>query len=204
MYKVIVAGIVGALGMAGMAATSFWFGAQMSQTPAVQPQPVMATRLPSVNGSSLYPNWMAGPGSNDPGQPGMPYGCCDGQRGHDDWDDWDMSGRMMGSMHGASAAITTTVPAPTTARVSYREDVQPIFDARCVACHGGTQGLYLTDFASALRGGSNGPVLVPGDPTGSRLIQYVVRGYMPRTGEPLTQAEIQTLVNWVAAGAPDN
>ena len=201
MYKIMVLGIVGALSIVGVAATSFWYGSRMSQTPAVQPQSVGAR--PSDH-NSLNPTWMAGLGHNDPGQAGIPDGCCDGQVGHDAWGNSDMRGWMMGPMHGTSAAITATVPAPTTARVSYQDDVQPIFDARCVACHGGTQGLYLTDYASALRGGSNGPVVVPADPSGSRLIQYVVRGYMPRTGEPLTQTEIQILVNWVAAGAPDN
>jgi hypothetical protein len=55
-----------------------------------------------------------------------------------------------------------------------------------------------------MRGGTSGPSVVPGDLASSRLVQYVQSGYMPFRSPPLTQAEIQTLVSWVAAGAPDN
>ncbi len=94
--------------------------------------------------------------------------------------------------------------AKSQAEVSYQADIQPIFDARCTACHGGTSGLFLTSYDQAMRGGVKGPDIIPGDPAQSRLIQYVRRGYMPLGGPPLSQAQIETLTNWVAAGAPNN
>ena len=135
--------------------------------------------------------------------------CCgygNGERGmHGNWDS-NMPGWGMG-MHGG---YTTTAPAPviippaTASEVSYQADVQPIFAARCVVCHGGTQWLYLTDYESVIRGGAHGPVIVPGDLADSRLIWYINSGYMPYGGSALSQDQIQTLVNWVAAGAPNN
>lgn len=42
------------------------------------------------------------------------------------------------------------------------------------------------------------------DMDSSRLIRYVSDGYMPLGGPPLTAGQVQTLANWVAAGAPNN
>jgi mono/diheme cytochrome c family protein len=88
--------------------------------------------------------------------------------------------------------------------VSFEADIQPIFNTRCIACHGGTAGLYLNSYDNILRGGINGPVVISRNPSSSRLVQYVQRGYMPLGGPPLSQAQAQTLANWVAAGAPNN
>ena len=70
--------------------------------------------------------------------------------------------------------------------------------------NGGFVGIYSADYADALRGGDHGRVIVSGDVENSRLVRYVVSGYMPYGGPPLSADQIQTLVNWVAAGAPNN
>lgn len=88
--------------------------------------------------------------------------------------------------------------------VSFEADIQPIFNTRCVACHGGTAGLYLNSYNNVMNGSVNGPVVIPRDPSNSHLIQHVQSGYMPLGGPPLSQARAQTLANWVAAGAPNN
>jgi mono/diheme cytochrome c family protein len=88
--------------------------------------------------------------------------------------------------------------------VSFEVDIQPIFNTRCIACHGGTAGLSLNSYDNVLRGSMNGPVVISRDPSSSRLVQYVSSGYMPLGGPSLTQAQVQTLSNWVAAGAPNN
>lgn len=136
------------------------------------------------------------------------YGGCAYSRQHD----WGM---MPGGMHGwnmmpgypyggNTAVPLATVPSTTTTPVSFKADVQPIFKARCVNCHGGAEGLYLDSYANVMRGGEHGPVIVPGNPAGSLLIQRVSNGTMPAGGPPLTPPQIQTLVNWVATGAPNN
>jgi len=94
-------------------------------------------------------------------------------------------------------------PTPTTT-VSFRNNVQPIFSARCVACHGGTNGLYLDTYENILKGGVNGAVVIPGNVYNSRLAYYVYTGYMPFRSTPLTPAEIQTILDWIALGAPNN
>ncbi len=93
--------------------------------------------------------------------------------------------------------------------VDFQADVQPIFVAHCLSCHGDeTQeaGLRLDDRASLLRTGERGTkTLVPGAPRDSLLI-HAVRGddpdfVMPPEGDPLTDAEIRTLARWIAQGA---
>lgn|GEM_PF-899807 len=88
--------------------------------------------------------------------------------------------------------------------VSFAADIQPILNANCVACHGGSAGLFLDSYDNVIQGGVNGPVIAPGDPSGSKLIQFVSSGYMPLNGRPLSPSQVETIANWVATGAPDN
>lgn len=94
--------------------------------------------------------------------------------------------------------------AKTVTDVSYQSDIQPIFDTRCVSCHGNAVGLTLNSYDSVLGGSINGPVVLPSNPASSRLIQNVNSGFMPLGGPPLTEVQVQTLSDWVAAGAPNN
>ena len=91
-------------------------------------------------------------------------------------------------------------------------DVLPIFQARCVVCHGKREqrgGLDLRLRESRLAGGDSGPALVPGNPDESLIIQKVEAGEMPPPDMQYdyavrnpTDAEVATLRKWVADGAP--
>lgn len=73
-------------------------------------------------------------------------------------------------------------------------------------------GLDLSTYAGLSAGGVNsrGSVLVPGDACSSIIVQKTGRGppfgsRMPFNGPPfLTDAERQTLIDWIAEGADDN
>jgi hypothetical protein len=100
-----------------------------------------------------------------------------------------------------------TPPPSTSTEVSFAEDVLPIFEARCGRCHGRGQvqvGLDLTGHAEVMAGSNNGPVVVPGSADDSYLVTLIVSGEMPFGGAKLPEAEIQTIINWINAGAPDN
>lgn len=157
------------------------------------------------------PGWVMGcPGcmmgntwGNESWMPGVGYGWgMDSGCWGDGWNQWGM--RPGQGYSRDSFALGATVPSTTTTAVSFKTDVQPIFEVRCVICHGGTAGLVLNNYENILRGGMHGSAVLPGDPVNSRLIQYVSSGYMPAGGPPLTSSQIQALVNWVAAGAPNN
>jgi mono/diheme cytochrome c family protein len=86
--------------------------------------------------------------------------------------------------------------------------VQPIFDQKCVQCHGGSDGtkggLSLKSYADLMNGGQNGPAIAPGDAANSPLVQLIESGKMPRRQPKLPQAVIDTITAWVNAGAQNN
>lgn len=102
-------------------------------------------------------------------------------------------------------------PAPTSSdgKVDFAREVFPILSRRCFSCHTGEQpasGLRLDSRAAMLQGGdSKEPALIPGQADESLLIK-LVKGLdedrvMPPRGDPLTDAQIQTLRQWINEGA---
>ena len=74
------------------------------------------------------------------------------------------------------------------------------FNTKCAACHIQSQsgGLSLKTYADALKGGADGPAIVPNDPDKSVLVKIQSAGGHP--GQ-LTADELATVVAWVKAGA---
>lgn len=82
-------------------------------------------------------------------------------------------------------------------------DIQPLLQSHCGSCHDGSERSGGLDLGAGLvRGGESGPVLVPGQPDESLLLQLVSSNAMPPAGEPRLSAEqIDLLRRWIAAGA---
>jgi len=102
---------------------------------------------------------------------------------------------------------TAAATEPATAPISFAGDVMPIFESRCINCHGGDQtreGLDMKTYESLMAGSENGPVVAPGDSNNSKLVELLLNGKMPKRGPKLTPAETQTIVDWVDAGALNN
>ncbi len=93
----------------------------------------------------------------------------------------------------------TATPVPAAAGLSFASDILPIFQAKCAICHGGTAGLSLADYESVMKGGNSGSPIVPGDPDASLLVEKQ-RG---QHAVKLTEEELQLIVDWIAAGAPE-
>jgi hypothetical protein len=94
---------------------------------------------------------------------------------------------------------------------SYASDVQPIFNSRCVGCHGGSspsQGYSLTSRAGAMGNGSDTlPNVVAGSANSSTLYRRVAgleTPQMPFGQAPLDEVKQQTIKNWINKGAKDN
>ncbi len=94
-------------------------------------------------------------------------------------------------------------------RVDFEQQVEPIFRARCLRCHGPEEqesGLRLDDRASLLRGGDfGGAAITPGEPDASFLLD-VVRGddadiRMPPEGDLLTAKQVELIDRWIRQGA---
>lgn len=93
---------------------------------------------------------------------------------------------------------------------AYKRYIHPIFDAKCVVCHGGSKeqaGLRLDFYELLMKGGKEGAVIAPRDPDRSLVLQRVTlspsdRHFMPAEGRtPLTGDEIAALRAWILAGA---
>ena len=93
--------------------------------------------------------------------------------------------------------------------VDFAREIQPIFQERCLACHGSqTQlhGFRLDRRSDALRGGDSGvPAIVPGNSSDSLLLRYVAgldpEVVMPPEGPPLTGEQVELLRRWIDQGA---
>ncbi|MGD1992036.1 MAG: c-type cytochrome [Anaerolineae bacterium] len=88
---------------------------------------------------------------------------------------------------------------PAGGRVSYVETIGPLLTERCGSCHGGTSGLTVTEYASLMAGADSGPVVVPGAPEESRIVEVQRSGHYAQ----LSESELDRLIEWIAAGAPE-
>ena len=107
----------------------------------------------------------------------------------------------------AATEAPATQPAVEGATVSFASDILPLFESRCIGCHGGErtqEGLDLKTHASLLTGSENGPVVTPGDAANSLLVEMVAEQKMPKRGPKLTPDQVQLITDWVNQGALDN
>src|SRR4051794_28722111 len=78
---------------------------------------------------------------------------------------------------GAGPARRPAADRPDPAAVEFFEArVRPVLVAHCLGCHGPQKqkaGLRLDSREALMKGGEAGPVVVPGDPAGSSLIEAV-------------------------------
>jgi hypothetical protein len=93
-------------------------------------------------------------------------------------------------------------------KVSYA-DVEKIFHRECVVCHSGSSpplGVRLDSYDHVIAGGQTGPVIIPGKPNKSELVERIKGTEQPRMPfgkPPLSESEIELIVRWVKQGAPE-
>ncbi len=103
-------------------------------------------------------------------------------------------------------------PLETAGGVRFNRDVLPILAEHCFACHGFDEahreaGLRLDLSESATSELPSGMrAVVPGNPSASELLRRVVHSdpeqrMPPAPGKTLSSQQIQTLTDWIAAGA---
>jgi len=128
---------------------------------------------------------------------------------------WIERGAVWPEGIGASPPQSSQAEGPqalsTNAKL-FKEKVHPILSTRCGACHNDERkysGFTMETRAGFLSGGWHGPVVVAGKPKESRLYRRVARlekTYMPLgisggVGEPLPEAELALVKEWIEGGA---
>ncbi|MAT13115.1 MAG: hypothetical protein CMM02_19125 [Rhodopirellula sp.] len=96
-----------------------------------------------------------------------------------------------------------------TETVSFKNDVAPILMQNCASCHGfgdRPSGRFdLASFSAMMRGGENGPPILPGNPDESFLVKKLLGTgggqRMPRGREPLDDAQMEIVTTWIKEGA---
>lgn len=89
-------------------------------------------------------------------------------------------------------------------------EVRTILAHNCYSCHGEAKmkgELRLDKKEFVMKGGENGPVIVPGDPGKSEMIRRITlpighKDAMPTKGKRLTANDVATLKFWIEKGAP--
>ena len=91
---------------------------------------------------------------------------------------------------------------------SFADEILPLFESECNMCHGSAGGWDGTSYETVMNSGDHGPAVIPGDVENSLLAQKMLDQQetgtvMPPSGM-LSQADIQLVLDWIRAGAPDN
>jgi hypothetical protein len=111
----------------------------------------------------------------------------------------------LGFIFTGCASQAPSVPqGGASTKISFKNDVAPIFASRCSGCHGNQGGLSLASYSDVMKGGVIGVVIVPSDPNNSLLYKYVSTGVMPKSGGQLTKEQVQIIMNWISQGALNN
>ncbi|MGD2156304.1 MAG: c-type cytochrome [Anaerolineales bacterium] len=99
-------------------------------------------------------------------------------------------------------------PTPSEGPVSFANDVLPLFEEKCTSCHGVLGGWDGTTYEAVMNTGDHAPVVIPGDVENSLLAQKVLgtheQGAIMPPGGKMPEDEINIILDWIAAGAPDN
>src|SRR6186997_3230669 len=94
-------------------------------------------------------------------------------------------------------------------KIDYNTQVKPIFNKKCIACHGGVKAksnFSLLFREDALKPAKSGKYpIVPGYPGKSEMIRRITEKNederMPYKHDPLTKEEISILKKWIKQGA---
>ena len=111
-------------------------------------------------------------------------------------------------MRKAALAILMATAGPafcSDAADFFETRVRPVLAKNCYACHTDAKmgGLQLDSREHALKGGNGGPVIVPGDPEKSRMVEAVRQTgklKMPPSGK-LSDGDVEAIATWIKDGA---
>lgn len=115
----------------------------------------------------------------------------------------------------AVAAVLITA-CSSEAPTSFSQEVKPILDENCLACHqeGGTgyeaSGFSMTSYENVMKGTSNGPMVIAGDVEGSNILVLMEGRADPSISmphgsmNPVASKDIEKIRLWIAQGAKNN
>ncbi|MDP7015018.1 MAG: c-type cytochrome domain-containing protein [Pirellulaceae bacterium] len=112
------------------------------------------------------------------------------------------------AVFSASVALAQEKKKPP--KVTYDDDVKPIFQQKCFSCHNPDKkegDLDLTNYTAMMQGGGSGEVVEAGDSSSSYLYLLVTHDsepYMPPKQPKLPDNTIETIRKWIDGGVLEN
>jgi mono/diheme cytochrome c family protein len=95
--------------------------------------------------------------------------------------------------------------------ILFSAHIQPLFQRKCGKCHDADQdsgGWRSDSYKYVMESGDNAPVIIPGDLDNSLLVQKLQNrqriGKQMPPARLMNESQIQWVLDWVAAGTPDN
>jgi cytochrome c551/c552 len=113
---------------------------------------------------------------------------------------------------GTTSAAPATTGATAAAGANFAS-VASIATTNCMPCHAADKhkgGVSLASYADVMKGGDDGPIVKAGDPDNSVLVKAISGGdpatKVPKMppGKTLSPADIQTIKDWIKAGAKES
>jgi Planctomycete cytochrome C len=119
------------------------------------------------------------------------------------------------TLAGATALLPVHKACAQQGKISYAEDIVPIFKGWCFSCHepGGegyrASGVDLSSYDGLMKGTKLGPVVIPRQPDASTLIALIYgraspKIRMPYGHKPLPDCLRSNIWTWIFQGAKNN
>ena len=122
---------------------------------------------------------------------------------------WGLCAAASFALAVSIAAQAEKPPVPTPVQADFfNTKIRPVLMDTCGECHLDDEdgGLRVDSREALVKGGENGPAVVPGDPEKSLLVHAIRRDgtgpRMPKEGPKLTAEQIDAFVQWIKDGAP--
>jgi mono/diheme cytochrome c family protein len=105
--------------------------------------------------------------------------------------------------------LIALLPLSAAEKVTYDEQVLPIFQQACLNCHNPDKtkgGLDLSSYTGTMKGGSGGKIVEPGDVASTLIavVKHSAEPAMPPEGDKLANEQITILVKWIEGGLLEN
>jgi hypothetical protein len=115
----------------------------------------------------------------------------------------------IGCSGGEDGSSVSTEEEGQGAAMVTASQVQDVLNSHCMPCHGGAQpkeGLNMESIEGLLKGAEDGPVVVPGDASASKMVKAMRGGgdgvpKMPPQGASVPEEKIKLVEDWINAGA---
>jgi mono/diheme cytochrome c family protein len=109
----------------------------------------------------------------------------------------------------AIVALSPRVSLRADDKVDFSKAIKPVFESRCIECHGAKKvkgKLRLDSKEAAMKGGDSGKTIIPGKADESEMLRRLTLpddndDKMPPKGERLSKEQIEAIKKWMNEGA---